>query len=241
MLNVLISSNDLYFICSTVNNLTFKYNDLRIYNISNSLKDTLKQLKYNEKNIDLVIIRDFNYEIIKFIKDFKVFDIPIFLISKELNITADISSNIFLYDNEKIFFNKFQYILKSLRHIENNNKINDIKNKVYSYLLEFGYSFSHLGTKYLANSIVTIFIQNNDKNFKLEREIYPIIAKKYNVTINNIKSDITLATKYMNEHIKISKNKIFSRYFLDDYINTKSVINCILQELNRKTTELKYK
>lgn len=236
MLNILISSNDLNFICSMVNNLTSKYENIRIYNISIFLKDTMKQLKYNKKNIDLAIIRDFNHKITKFIKAFESYDIPIFFISKELNIAKDISSNIFFYNNDEIFLNEFQYIVKSLRNIKSNNTVNNIKDKVYSYLLEFGYSFSHLGTKYLAHSIITIFIQNNDKNFKLEREVYPIIAERYNVTINNIKCNITLATKYMNEHVKTSDNKFFSRYFFDDYINTKSVINCILQELNRKNT-----
>lgn len=196
----------------------------------------MEQLKYNKKNIDLAIIRDFNHKITKFIKAFESYDIPIFFISKELTIAKDISSNIFFYNDDEIFLNEFQYIIKSLRNIKSNNKVNDIKNKVYSYLLEFGYSFSHLGTKYLAHSIITIFIQNNDKNFKLERDVYPIIAEKYNVTINNIKCNITLATKYMNEHKKTSDNKFFSRYFFDDYINTKSVINCILQELKRKNT-----
>lgn len=111
MLNILISSSDLNFICSIINNLTVKYDDLRIYNISISLKDTMKQLKYNKKNINLVIMQESNYKLTKFIKDFEAYGIPIFLISKELHIAKILQLIYFFIRMRKYFCMSFNILL----------------------------------------------------------------------------------------------------------------------------------
>lgn len=60
--------------------------------------------------------------------------------------------------------------------------------------------------------------------------IYPIIAERHNTTVHNVKCTITLATKYMNSKNTLSKKEKFGIFKVDNYINTKSVINYIIKK-----------
>lgn len=123
---------------------------------------------------------------------------------------------------------EFNTIIKLLKNSEELNKI------IYNYLFKIGYNSAHLGTKYLANSIIEIFARKFDSKFKLEKEIYPIVAKKFNTSVHNIKCDITLATKYMNNHCKVKNKQEFFNIFIDEYINTKDIIKCLIFKIRNE-------
>ncbi len=67
--------------------------------------------------------------------------------------------------------------------------------------------------------------------FNLEEDIYPIVARKYNKSMHNIKSNINKANDYM---YKVCKKEILRKYFkfFDDTKPTvKNVIYTMLNKI----------
>lgn len=58
-----------------------------------------------------------------------------------------------------------------------NEKIKVMK-RIHKELIDLGYNIKYIGTGYLLDSIYLLYFSSNKKNVKLERYIYPIIAKK---------------------------------------------------------------
>lgn len=87
--------------------------------------------------------------------------------------------------------------------IEKNRKKseNEIKNKIESELKKIEYNFSYKGTEYLVETIYILYnikkenLCEHEYNFELE--IYPIVAKKYNTSVNTVKCNIRNATDKM--------------------------------------------
>lgn len=95
-----------------------------------------------------------------------------------------------------------------------------VKNEIVKELKKLNYNFSYIGTKYLISSVLVSYKLKKDE-YDLEHEIYPIVAKEYNKSINNIKCNITNATdkmyydceektliKYINSNSKPGPKKI---------------------------------
>lgn len=62
-------------------------------------------------------------------------------------------------------------------------------------LQEMGYNFKYRGTLYILDAIEYIYKSNNmDLLENLEKNVYNIIANKYNKSINNIKTNIIKST-----------------------------------------------
>lgn len=79
-----------------------------------------------------------------------------------------------------------------------------ISNEIY----DMGFNLKHTGTKYLIDAILFIYNSNNsDFLSNLEKNVYPIIAKKHNKTALSIKSNIVKAVNYMDNCINNSKLK----------------------------------
>ena len=207
MLNILILSNNLSFIIKIVNTLSIKNKKYRIYNISRSIKEVSKIIQVYKDNVNL-IITDISNEKISILIEQELLNIPIIIINEKYTNKEIKKNKIFIFNSAKEFFyNLDDTVIEIIKFSKSNIKV---LYRIYKYLLKFGYCFSHLGTKYLAHTIYLIFYQNHNI-FKLEREIYPIIAKKYNTSIHNIKCDITLATRYMNSIMNAEKDKIIEK------------------------------
>ena len=67
-------------------------------------------------------------------------------------------------------------------------ELNSLKLRIINELTNLGYEISHKGTIYLIDIIYTSYEKGIVEN--LTKEIYPVIAKKYNQSINNIKSNV---------------------------------------------------
>lgn len=83
-------------------------------------------------------------------------------------------------------------------------------------------------------TIYYLYCKKSHGTYKLEKEVYPIIAKKYSKNINTIKSDIIKATKKINYDNRENELKKYFSYFLDNKIKPKLVINTVLNKIAHK-------
>ncbi len=107
----------------------------------------------------------------------------------------------------------------------------ELKQKVVETLQYLGYSSKHQGTHYLSDAIWEIYQSPDPLFFNLIKGIYPTIAKKYNKTINNVKSSINKSTENMYYECDIGKLKDFFHFCYDTKPTVKTVIFAVLNTL----------
>lgn len=76
-------------------------------------------------------------------------------------------------------------------------KGDEIRSKVINELKKLKYNFSYKGTTYLVDAICVVYSLKEYYDYNLEKNIYPLVAKKYGNSVNNIKCNITNATDKM--------------------------------------------
>ncbi len=72
-----------------------------------------------------------------------------------------------------------------------------IKDKIKQELTKLNYNFSYKGTTYLIETIYILYLLDIDCDCILEKDIYPIVAQKFECSTNNIKCNITNSTDKM--------------------------------------------
>lgn len=72
-----------------------------------------------------------------------------------------------------------------------------VKSRIREELIKLNYNFKYTGTIYLVETIYLLYSQKKYYKFSLESEVYPIIAKEYNCSVNTVKSNIVNATDKM--------------------------------------------
>ncbi|MCI8291385.1 MAG: hypothetical protein HFJ25_03940 [Clostridia bacterium] len=110
-----------------------------------------------------------------------------------------------------------------------------MKGKIDCELYKINFNFKYIGTIYLSECIYiysTLLNNNNEINsINLKSEVFPIIAKKYNTTINSVKTNINRSATNMyydcNEHYL---NEYFNRH-LDSKPTLKMLIYTILDKI----------
>ena len=110
-------------------------------------------------------------------------------------------------------------------------KENELKLKITQTLQYLGYSLKHQGTYYLSDAIWEIYQSSDPLFFNLIKGIYPIIAKKYNKTVNNVKSSINKSTENMYYECDVEKLKDFFHFCYDTKPTVKIVIFAVLNKL----------
>ncbi len=176
-------------------------------------------------------------QILKYIESNKLekFKNSIIVVSGEMNLILQIRNNpyLFSYIDKISGIEKILEEINSLIEIKENEK-SSIEYKVCNELKILHYNFSYIGTKYLMETIILLYKNNKWEDIKLEKEIYPILSKKYKKSVNNIKTNIINATDLMYYDCS---SDILNKYFriLDSQKPTpKAVISTI-------TSKLKYK
>lgn len=130
----------------------------------------------------------------------------------------------------------FTYIISSLRKLveikEDKTNPTYIKNKVIEELQNIGFNLAHNGTKYLLESILLIAIEKYDRE-NLHKNVYPKICKKYNKSMNNVKTNITMATATAYNTVEPATLRKYLKIPENIKPTPKMIINCILKKLGQ--------
>lgn len=197
--------------------------NIRISQVLSNINECLTIVR--EQNISIIIIE---YNIFKQINSIDLTYIE--SQTKELIIltegTLKIKCDKFIISTiEKLVEN----VKRVLTKLKNEKYIRDIIIKDLKYL---GYNLSYCGTKYLVDLICYTYMNFNMYDEKSLIKTYPIIAKKYNKTTNNIKCNITRATSIMFYECEENKlNKYLGTCILPK-TGSKIIVHTILNKLN---------
>ena len=239
MENLMIIGSNLANIYSLINFICDKIPNIRLNNIACTGMEAIEIIK--RENIDIIILDldlpDINgIEIINFISKnhIKKYISSIIVYTNQTKLIGKIikNDNVFCYCSK---INSIDYIVKKIEKIINKKKkehtLDNIKNQITIELKKLNFNFSYIGTKYLSECIYECYFKKNKYNFNLSKDIYPIIAKKYNKKISLIGADIFQAILMM---FYDTDENILCNYFnctITQKPKTKDLIIAILQNL----------
>lgn len=245
MLNMLAVEDNIIFAKTLINKVVQSNQQLRLCMIATDGEEAMNIL--GKEKIDIILL-DLNLpkysgiEILDFLQKNKRDEYiqSIIVVSGEMNMLEKIIGNPFVYS----YIDKTQILDKVVKQVneiskekeflskKNNSKIIE---KIDRELVNIGYNIKYLGTSYLADCIYLLYNSTNKRNIKLERDIYPIIAKNNNTTTNTIKCDIIRATKQVENIIDKQEIIKYFGYYIDKKIKPKLVISTILRKLEQET------
>ena len=109
-----------------------------------------------------------------------------------------------------------------------------IRRVIKDELKYLGYNPKYYGTEYLIEAIYILYTNGIDGDDNLKKVVYPIIAKKYNKTIQNIKCNIINSTNMMV--YECEENKLLEYLGFFDYYKPgpKKIIEAVLGNLDDK-------
>ncbi|MCI9178273.1 MAG: hypothetical protein HFJ28_07010 [Clostridia bacterium] len=108
-----------------------------------------------------------------------------------------------------------------------------IRRKIRNELLKIGYNPIHIGTNYLVEGILILYIsEKKEVGLNLEKDIYLELSKKYNKSANAIKASIRKATDYADLY-SATREKI--EMFETMKLTPKVVTIILLDKLNSET------
>ena len=110
-----------------------------------------------------------------------------------------------------------------------------ISKTIYEELCLLNFNFSHIGTKYLADTIY-ILVKSNVEN--LSKEVYPILSKRYNKSILNIKCNLYSAVNSMYYDCESSILKNYFKFSEDMKPTTKLVANTISNKIKKRLSNM---
>lgn len=208
MLNLLIAYDNIDYARNLMHFIHSSSDNVRVFDISVNGKETFEILN-KPNNIDIVLL-DLEMpflsgiEIINHLSSEQVnqYANSIIVISDETQLIQQVRTL-----KCKMIYRVLPKSLDLLSIVDNinelieeksiNRNIDKIKFQISNELTSIGYSLSHNGTLYLIDSIEMLYLRGGDLIKNLNKYIYPIIAKRYNQSINNIKTSIVRATESM--------------------------------------------
>ena len=236
MLNMLVVEDNYNYIENLINKILQNNENVRLCKMCTNGKDALESLECRENNIDIVLL-DLKLpscngiEILKIIQEKKLLkeEKSVIVISGEMNNFPKVISNpyVYTYLDKILGFNKIIEKINALIQIKEESI--GPKQKITEELIKLGYNFSYVGTRYMLETILIIYNMNSD--FILEKNIYAIIGKKYNKSINNIKTNIINATEAMYFDSKQSDLNDYFGYSLMSKPRPKEIIYTILNKI----------
>lgn len=238
MLNVLVIEDDPYQLINVANIISSQISEVKLYNISFDGESILKSL--NESHIDIIIL-DLKLsgisgiDIIRYIEQEKLYKYKnsIIVFSGEASMINEIIHSPYLFAYT-LKGSGYEELIKNLELLvaekTDSNNINNLKFKIDNELKYLNYNFSHVGTKYLEETIIEVYNVKDIFDGNFEGNIYPIIAKRYNKRANTIYCNIKQATNAM---IVNCDEKILIKYFNYNYFVKPKVNEVIFTILHK--------
>ncbi len=242
MLNILIADDNIYYAKTLMNIINTDINsNIKVTHIAVDGKETLEILQNNKIDIVLLDLKmpiyDGTYILEKLSKEQgRKYEKSIIVISGEIEMIYKLK----IYDQPYVYcilnkvcsiseiVDKINELVKEKEQIK---KISNVKNKIIKQLQYLNYNLAHKGTQYLIDAILIIYESGEYDIFNLKEEVYPIVAKKYNKTLHNIKCDINKANDYMYKVCKKERVRKYFKFFDDTKPTVKNVIYTILNKV----------
>ncbi len=211
MVNALVISNNIDFIQALLNELNSNNLDIKISNIITNYSNIMGLL--NSSNFRIVFVDS---------------SIP----------DANNSSFFKLYKKKIVFLsyvaNKKMISPRNLKILERLALYNDlpsIRALVLNELTTIGYNLKYKGTNYLADTISYILFSQTRIVDSLQTKVYPLVAKKYGKSVNNIKSSMTKCTETMYCECDIHILQEYFGFYIENRPTVKQVICTVVDKL----------
>lgn len=242
MLNMLVIVENINLGINLINTIAKTNKNVRLYNFCNNTNEAINLLKLYDSIIDFIILEinfqnSFGLEIIDFLKNKNKIK---YLNSLILLSDGEFKDNSFIFKSFKRPINikeLIEYINIIHDYKEKSNTYLIIQNKIINELKYLNYNLSHLGTKYLIETILEIYFKENYLGDNLKNNIYSILANKYHKSINTIYGNIKQATIYM--YINCKKDIIINYFNLEEFRKPKvtEVIFRVLNNIKKTSSE----
>lgn len=223
MYSILVVENNLEKIEKIINTVSLESQYLRILNIASNFETAVEFISKNK--YDFIIAGIYQKEVMNIVISQKNDYCSLLLLAHCVCTKSLKSQNSF---KEFIPIQELHPKLKELIVKKNNSEKTRIK--IHNELEYLCYNQFYVGTKYLEEIIFELYKSKNTFAGNLKKEIYPIIAKRYNKSIDTIYCDIKLSTRNM---ILDCKEEKIIKYFSYSYFVTPKVKEIILTILNK--------
>jgi len=239
MVNILFVEDNFHYSKNLINKVMQENPEVRLFRMITNGKEALNILKDYNSEIDIVLLDlklpgNSGVDIIKDLEknNYEKYKNSIIAISGEFTLLSQVMQSPYLYTyiNKISGFDEIMSIINQLIELKKNSKYS-IEEKIKIELKKLKYNFSYIGTNYIYESILLIYNEPRHQKIKLEKQVYPILANKYNTTINNIKTNIINAT---HEMYYDCKSEVLSQYlgiYYDEKPTPKEIISTIIDNI----------
>lgn len=238
MLNMLIIEENIYYAKQLISLILKKEENIRLIDIVLNEEEALDIL--NKYKIDIILLdvenfkKDFLESLYKLLKIHKYYKAIIVIASNDRDL-KHIKDNplIYTYLLKPIQQKELLQIIDEVKNYKLNvkNEITIWENKINEQFRYLGFNPSHLGTKYLRECIKIDYLKFHGEAENLNKQIYPIVAKRNNTTTFNVKNNIIKANDYMYNQCKIQKIISYFHFNEDRKPTPKVVIKAILNKI----------
>lgn len=191
MYNLMIIERNPKELDKIVNSICDKFQNIRVCHIS---YDDKKVLNILEKNIIDFILLDCkaneinDLKFVNYIQNKKLEQYKksiIVKLDKTINLN-DFNENRYIFSYTSDINTMYKDIRKLVLEQKETYNHKRIKNKIKEQLTYLSYNYSYSGTRYIEETILEIYKDRYNFDGNLSKNIYPIIAKKHNKTVDTI-------------------------------------------------------
>lgn len=205
MFNLLIIEDNFIQAQYLINCICSQIPDVRLYNVVSTGKEALEIIKNTKVDIillDLKLPDMSGNEIIHYIQEnnLDIYINSIIITSAYIDLINLLPTNKYIFSyafkgaDTNFLISEIKKLIISKKHFSEKNLLIQ---KINKELHKLNFNFSYIGTRYLSECIYIAYYLDDKYNIVLQKDVYPIIAKKYNKTISNIKSNINKVTIHM--------------------------------------------
>lgn len=206
MFNLLIVEDNFVQAQHIINSICKNLSNVRLYNIISTGRECIDILR-DEPEIDIIILDldlpdMYGNSIIDYIEkqNIKKYEKSIIIYSGYIDLINKVHLNKYIFSyrfkgsSSDMLINEVRRLIEEKKFIE---KDSTQRKKINLLLHDLHFNSNHLGTKYLSDCIYEALSFPDKYNFVLQKDLYPNIAKKYNKSSHNIKSNIIKSINFM--------------------------------------------
>mgnify|MGYP001035177168 FL=1 len=238
MLNILIADDNIDYAVNLMNYINEQNNNIKVCNIAKNGKETLEILNFRN-DIDVILL-DYKMpfyngeQVLEKIINKNRYEDSFIIISGEIESVIKLRENVMIHSiiyKTTSMYEIIRRINELFEYKETMKKSNILKRKITEQLLYIGYDVSHKGTQYLIKVIEYIKENENEDIKGLEKNIYPIIAKRCSNSAHNIKCNINRATTAMYYECDSRKLQEYFSFNADYKPKIKTIIDTIIRKI----------